>query len=117
MDEKNSNWKVPAIFDFIMWSENLNQVLESVRKDLGEKFVLEIFHHKFKVDIGNFNLLLYNSRYEEKFAQHSEVASLEFSERFGIPQEASFLRLGIRKPWNFSSSILVLFKPNALNFA
>jgi hypothetical protein len=76
--ETNSNWKVPAIFDLITWSENSNQILNSVRKDFGEKFVLEIFHHKFKVNNGHWNILFYNSRYGENLPNILEWLRLNF---------------------------------------
>jgi hypothetical protein len=64
-ETKKSGWKVPAIFYLITWSENLHQILDSVRKDFGQKFVHEIFNHGFKSGNDHWNLLLYNSRYGE----------------------------------------------------
>jgi hypothetical protein len=82
---KKRGWKIPAIFDLIAWSENLNQILDSVRKDFGQKFVLEIFHHKFKVDNGDFNLQFYNSHYGENLPNILDWLRLNF------PNDLEFL--------------------------
>jgi hypothetical protein len=55
--------KVPAIFELIRWSENLNQFLDSVKNDFRSEFVLSIFHYEFDSSFNNHeNLLLYISR-------------------------------------------------------
>jgi hypothetical protein len=59
--------------------------LDSVRKDFGQKFVLEIFHHKFKVENGHWNLLFYNSRYGENLPNILEWLRLNF------PNDLEFL--------------------------
>jgi hypothetical protein len=82
---EKSNLKAPAIFDLLTWPENLNQVLDSVRKDFGEKFVREIFNRKFKAGYGNFNLTLYNSQFGENLPNILEWLRLNF------PNDLEFL--------------------------
>jgi hypothetical protein len=83
--ETEKSWKISAIFYLITLSENLNQILDSVRKDFGQKFVLEIFHHKFKVENGHWNLLFYISRYGENLPNVLKWLRLNF------PNDSEFL--------------------------
>jgi hypothetical protein len=55
---------VPAIFDLITWTENLDQILDSVRNNFGLEFVINIFSHKIESGSSdNLNLFLYISQH------------------------------------------------------
>jgi hypothetical protein len=90
--------KVPAIFDWIRWSENFNQLLDSVKNDFGSKFILTIFHHKIESGNNNRqNLLLYTSKHGENLPKFLKwirlnIVDLEFLEKqiFSIDEIDNF---------------------------
>jgi hypothetical protein len=64
--------------------------LDSVRKDFGQKFVLEIFHHKFKVNNGDWNILFYNSRYGENLPNILKWLRLNFPNNLDLLESQIF---------------------------
>jgi hypothetical protein len=69
--------KFPAIFYLVRWSENLSQFLDSVKRDFGSEFVLDIFRYKIQIHV---NLLHFNSRNGEKLPELLKWIRVNFSE-------------------------------------
>jgi hypothetical protein len=75
---KCNKQKFPAIFYLVRYSENLSQLLDSVKRDFGSQFVLDIFRYKIKID--DDNLLLYNSLNGDNLPELLRWLRLNFSE-------------------------------------
>jgi hypothetical protein len=69
--------KYPAIFYLVRYSENLSQFLDSVKRDFGSEFVLDIFRYKIQIDD---NLLLFNSRNGRKLPELLKWLRVNFSD-------------------------------------
>jgi hypothetical protein len=78
--------KVPAIFDLIRWSGNLNQFFDSVKNDFGSEFVRDIF--RYKIQIGNNdNLLFYISQFGENLPVLLRWIRLKFDDPEFLKQQ------------------------------
>jgi hypothetical protein len=95
--------KFPAFFYLVRFSENLSQFLDSVKRDFGSEFVLDIFRYKIK--IGDDNLLLFNSRNGDNLPELLRWLRVNFSE-----SHQNFLKAQI-------FSILEINKCGILHFA
>jgi hypothetical protein len=70
--------KYPAIFYLVTWSKNLIQFLDSVKRDFGSEFVLDIFRYRMKINQDN--LLVFNSRNGENLPELLKWLRVNFSE-------------------------------------
>jgi hypothetical protein len=75
---KCNKQKFPAIFYLVRFSENLSQLLDSVKRDFNSEFVLDIFRYKIKID--DDNLLHFNSRNGGKLPELLKWIRVNFSE-------------------------------------
>jgi hypothetical protein len=75
---KCNKQKFPAIFYLVRFSENLSQLLDSLKRDFGSEFFLDIFRYKNQID--DDNLLHFNSRNGGKLPELLKWLRVNFSE-------------------------------------
>ncbi len=111
--ECGEEWKVPPIFELITWSENFDQILDSIKSDFGAEFVRKIFQHKIQFHFFNgYNLLLHTSWRGENLPELLKWLRLNFSDSNFLQQQIFSVdseKLGIlhRAFWHLPNKILL----------